>query len=301
MSTMKLSRRAVLGGLATASVASAKSARALVILDSTWRAEGGAPGREAAGFRAHVALANQPQFAPLVALSDDGEEWDSASATWVGNFGGVGWLLTAGHCFKADEGADHYGYRTQSGQIHKGTRLLNHPLWNGDTNNRGGFDVALVRLDSPVTDSGPPPLLHAGAILEGSRVVILGFGCRGTGLTGEQEQFNHPSNNKTAAENTVDEVTDAKDPVPDDDDEAGNTIRVTLRRASEGGSGMDGILGGGDSGGSVWMRTAAGWVIVAVNSSGTGNSTYGEHSYMARLAGVRRWLNDRLPGLRFVA
>lgn len=300
MAAMKLSRRALVGGsLAAASIARAKSAGALVILDSTWRAEGGRPDHCATGFRAHIALARQPQFASLVCFSeDDGEEWDVASSTWVGNFGGVGWLLTAGHCFKPDEGADHYLYRTQGGTVHRGTARWIHPLYNGDTTNRGGLDVALVRLAAPVTDAGPPPLLWAGAIAVGTRVVIVGFGARGTGSIGEDEDCDLHSDNKTAAENTIDEATELEQPIPEDDD-AGNWIRVTLRRETEGASRLDGILGGGDSGGSVWMRTASGWAVIAVNSSGTGDTTYGEYSYMARLAAVRPWLASKLPGLRF--
>ena len=74
--------------------APSRPARAIIILDSTWRAEGGRPGRERDGFRAHIALANQPQFDSLIALSkDNGQEWNDASGTWLGNFGGVGYVL----------------------------------------------------------------------------------------------------------------------------------------------------------------------------------------------------------------
>ncbi|MFZ5778669.1 MAG: trypsin-like peptidase domain-containing protein [Pseudomonadota bacterium] len=275
-----------------------RPARAIVILDSTWRAEGGRPGREKDGFRAHIALANQPQFDSLIALSEDeGEEWDDASGTWLGNFGGAGYVLTAGHVFKRGETADKYLYRTQRGTVHEGVRVVVHPRYNGDGNTRSGYDVAVVRLDGAVTDAGPPPLLFAGPIKVGLRVVIVGFGSRGLGSTGEQDVYDNPASNKTAAENTVDEVTA---PTTGDvrDEDSGNWLRVTLRRESEGGSRLDGILGGGDSGGSVWARFDGRWYVVAVNATGTGDR-YGEHSYFARLAGVRPWLANVLPGLRF--
>lgn len=273
-----------------AAVAASEPARAVIILDSTYRAE---------GMRAHIALARQPQFAPLIAFSeDDGEEWDAASGTWVGNFGNTGYMLTAAHIYKRGETADHYLYKTQSGQVHYGTSLIVHPYYNGDGNNRSGYDFAIVRLDGPVNDSGPPPLLYSGNVPTGARIVIVGFGSRGIGSRGEWSALDTPASNKTAAENTVDETMEPDLPPPADDD-AGNWLRVTLRRESEGGQRLDGILGGGDSGGSVWMRFGDRWAIVAVNATGTGD-TYGEHSYFGRISGVRPWLTGLLPGLRFI-
>lgn len=292
-------RRAVAGAIASASlVGTIRPAGAVIILDSTWSAEGGRPGHDKDGFRAHIALANQPQFDSLIALSeDDGEEWDDASGTWVGNFGGVGYVLTAAHVYKHGEQANSYLYRTQGGTVRRGTSLMTHPRYNGDGDNRSGYDVAIVRLDGPVTDAGPPPLLYGGEVKVGARIVIVGFGSRGLGSTGEKSVYDWPQNNKTAAENTVDKIT-APDDDDDDDEDAGNWLRVTLRKESEGASRLDGILGGGDSGGSAWMRVNGGWVVVGVNATGTGD-TYGEHSYFARLSGVRLWLSSNLAGLRF--
>ncbi len=292
-------RRAVAGTIATAALAGGlRPAGAVIILDGTWRADGGRPGREKDGFRAHIALANQPQFDGLIAFSEDeGEEWDDASGTWLGNFGGAGYLLTAAHNFKGGEPADNYLYRTRTGTVCHGTRVLKHPRYNGDGNNRSGYDVAVVRLDRPVTDGGPPPLLYAGEVKVGTRIVMVGFGSRGLGSTGEDGIYDTPQNNKTAAENTVDEVT-APTAADKPDEDSGNWLQVTLRREAEGGQRLDGILGGGDSGGSAWMRIDGRWFVVGVNATGTGD-TYGEQSYFARLAGVRPWLAGVLPGLQF--
>ena len=296
---MILRRRSVLGAFTAAAAAGlSRPSGAVIILDGTWRAEGGRPGREQDGFRAHIALANQPQFDGLVAFSeDDGEAWDDASGTWLGNFGGAGWLLTAAHNFKQGEPADNYLYRTRTGIVCRGIRRLKHPRYNGDSDNRSGYDAALVQLDRPVTDAGPPPLLHAGDIRVGTRIVMVGFGCRGLGSTGEQSVFDSPLSNKTAAENTVDEVAapTARDV---DDRDSGNWLSVTLRRESEGGGRLDGILGAGDSGGSAWMQADGRWYVVGINATGTGDR-YGEQSYFTRLAGVRPWLAGVLPALRF--
>ena len=48
------------GSLAGGSLIGLRPAGAVIVQDDTWRAEGGGRGREAIGFRAHVALANQP-------------------------------------------------------------------------------------------------------------------------------------------------------------------------------------------------------------------------------------------------
>lgn len=279
-------------------LAVAGGARAVVILDETWLAEGGAPGDEADGFAAHVALAYQPQFRGLVTFSSDGgDNWNDCSGTWLGNFGGVGWVLTAAHCFSPRDGADTYVYRTEGETVREGTGLWRHPRYDGDSDHRDGYDVALVRLDGPVTDGGSPPLLWVGDIAIGQRIVFVGYGSRGIASVGEQSRFDTPAGNKTAGENTIDDVATANGRTGPDED-AGNWMRITLRRPSEGAGRLDALLGGGDSGGSAWIRRDGRWYIagVAVNGNGAG---YGDQSFFLRLAGIRPWLAGLLPGLRF--
>ena len=195
--------------LSAAACAVARPSGAVIVLDSTWRAEGGRPGRESRGFRAHIALANQPQFAGLVSFSnDDGEIWGAASGTWIGNDASGGYILTAGHNFDDGGVATDYVYRSQSGAVHQGVRLFMHPAYNGDVTDRTGYDIAVVRLSSPITDAGPPPLLYSGRDEMDARVVIVGFGNRGIGSKGEADEYHEPSD-KAAAENQIDEVMDA--------------------------------------------------------------------------------------------
>jgi hypothetical protein len=290
---MKLTRRRALTGISTALALPGPRAGAVVVPDTTFRAE---------GLRPFISLAHQAQFAPLVALSEDGgEDWDAASATWIGNFGGAGYLLTAGHVYSNGGTADGYLYRTRSGRVRHGTRLLRHPLFDGDQDNRSGYDAAIVRLDGPVTDSGAPPALFGHELEGGERIVFVGFGARGTSVRGEDENLDNPADNKTAAENTVDEVMDPIEPPPKDDD-AGNWIRITMHRESDGGARLDGLLGGGDSGGSAWMRGDDGsWGIVGINVAGTGDATYGTLSFFASVSGLTPWLDRMLPGLRIMA
>lgn len=321
------SRRVFCGALASTALAAAtRPAGAVIILDSTWRAEGGRPGRESDGFRAHIALANQPQFAALVALAYvlDEEEWGpwgAASGTWIANSGGAGYVLTAAHVFDPGESAGAYVYCTADGTVRHGTGVVFHPLyqWHQGDSDRTGYDFAVVRLDGPVINVGPPPFLYAGDQEEGARVVMVGYGSRGIGSVGEQPVYESSSFGKAAAENTVDEMMEAVHPVPHDES-AGNWLRVTLKHESEGASRLDGLLGTGDSGGSTWLRTRGVWAIAGVNATGSygnhdtpdtphpassgcveGNSCYGEHSFFARVSGVRDWLARVVPGARFIA
>ncbi|MDP2330599.1 MAG: trypsin-like serine protease [Reyranella sp.] len=299
-----LRRRLLSGALAPAALGLAFPAGAVVILDSTWRAEGGRPGRESAGFGAHVALAHQPQFASVMALSeDDGESWDDASGTWIGNMAGPdkvvrGVVLTSGHNFEPGEGADNYLYRTGGGTVRRGVRLDSHPLFNRNHQERSGYDAAIVRLDGPVTDAGPAPALYAGRDEEGQQIVMVGYGTRGIGSVGEDGKYNTPGQ-RAAATNVINDVMDAVVPPPPSGD-AGNWLEITLRRESEGADRLDGLLGSGDSGGSAWMRTGRGWVIVGINANGTGKTTYGENSEFARVSGLRDWILRLAPVARFV-
>src|SRR5690242_4107436 len=112
---MTLTRRRTLAGISIALALPDPRADAVVVPEG-WRAE---------GLRPFISLAHQAQFAPLVALSnDDGENWDIASATWIGNFAGAGYLLTAAHVYDSGGTADGYLYRSRSGQIRHGTHLL---------------------------------------------------------------------------------------------------------------------------------------------------------------------------------
>ncbi len=281
-----------------------RPAGAVVILDSTWRAEGGRPGRESEGFGAHEALARQPQFASVMSLSeDDGESWDTASGTWIGNMAGPngsvqGVVLTSGHNFEPGEGADNFLYRTLGGTVRHGVRLDIHPLYNRNNKERSGYDAAIVRLDRAVTDAGPAPALYAGRDEKGRQIVMVGYGTRGIGSVGENEDYNN-SGVPAAATNVVDEVMDAVAPPPRGDD-AGNWLQVTLRRESEGADRLDGLLGAGDSGGSAWMRTQRfGWAIVGINANGNGDSVYGDQSEFARVSGLRDWILRLAPGARF--
>ena len=284
-------RRFAAGALAAGTLAAApQPSGAVIILDSTWRAEN--------GFRAHMALADQPQFASVIALSsDDGQVWGSGSGTWIGNVRGHARILTAAHVFNRGGAADDYVYRAPNGEVMQGTDLVFHPLYNWNNAERSGYDFAIVELDGPIDDAGPRPALYGGTREKGQRIVMVGWGSRGIGSVGQKPKY-YIEVDKAAATNRIDDVMDAVRPVPKSGD-AGNWLGVTLRRESEGAERLDGILGSGDSGGSAWIRTPGGWAICGVAANGNGD-TYGSQSWFARVSGVRDWLTATVPGLRFV-
>mgnify|MGYP003335110752 CR=1 FL=1 len=167
----------------------APPAQAVVILDSTWQQEKGPQGPDGAGFAAHLRLAAEPPFQAVLALASDGRTWGEASATWIGNDDSHAYLLTAAHIYDRPGKPGDYVVRGPDGQVLQGDRLWLHPQWNGDSETRTGFDLAILCLPAPLTNAGPPPLLYAGRGEAGQLITFVGFGSRGIGSTGQQDRF----------------------------------------------------------------------------------------------------------------
>jgi hypothetical protein len=291
------------------------AAQAVVILDSTWAANGGSEADPASGFGAHIALANRPQFDAAVSFSADGEVFGACSGTWIGNFDGAGYVLTAGHCFEDGAGADAYVYRAHGGGLYQGTEIFVHPRWNGDLDTRTGYDLAIVRLDRDVEDAGPQPFLYAGNAELGRIGVMVGFGSRGIGSVGEEDRFyaiTGQASEKAAAEGRIDEVTEAARPFPKKRKaDAGNYLAVFM--PDEDGSfenphggparpatPMIGLLGSGDSGGGLWIPLGGSeWAVAGIASNGGGNAEYGQSSWFARVSQHRDWITSMMPAAAF--
>jgi len=284
------------------------SAQAVVILDSTWQQEKGPKGPDWAGFAAHLRLAAEPQFQAVLALASDGRTWGEASATWIGNDADHAYLLTAAHIYERPGQPGDYAVRGPDGQVLQGDRLWLHPQWNGDTDTRTGFDLALLRLPAPLTNAGPPPLLYAGTGEAGRLITFVGFGSRGIGSTGQQDRF-YRGLAKAAAQGVVDQWLPlvARSRLGED---SGNYLGITLPRedgrvanpyggATKPATRLVGLLGSGDSGGSAWMPLGSSWVIVGVNSNGDGTARYGESSWFCRVSPHRAWIARLFPGARF--
>lgn len=174
---------------------------------------------------------------------------------------------------------------------------------------RSGFDLAILRLPTPLTGLGPAPLLYGGSSEEGKLITFVGFGNRGIGSTGESERFNSGAE-KTAAQGVIDECAGVEHGVAANADH-GNYLVIFMAREDGsipnelGGKNtpptrLAGLLGKGDSGGSDWIKLGDRWINVGANSDGTSKSGYGDTAEFTRVATQRTWSNRIFPGARFV-
>ncbi len=281
-------------------------ANAVIILESTYEAE---------GYAASEALAAEPQFAAIFALCDRvNEGCGNASGTWIGNDDEHGYILTAAHAFDGDDYAARWAYRSRAGKYYTAVDVAVHPGYvraeatKQESAYSLGFDIALVTLSEPVDDAGEPPLLYSGSDEQGMTLTFIGYGTRGSAGTGEDE--NEPAGEvAAAAQGVVDRVLPL---VLNELGEAdGNSLEVFLPK--EDGSVVNpitgakgdkpvsdnaGLLGGGDSGGSAWIETDAGWAIAGINGDGSGKAQYGDTSGFARVSGHIAWITELFPGAR---
>lgn len=289
---MRLAHTSTLAAALTLSLIALPSG-AVVILDSTWEANGGTP---ADGYAAHVALAMEPQFAAIFGLHD-GTSY-GGSATWIGNDEDHGYLLTAAHNFGDGEDASTWTYWSRDGTAYNGIDVQIHPSYDPDSDETSGYDMAIVTLDAPVTDAGPQPLLYEGQDELGREVTITGYGSRGIGSSGEgDDYYDFDGETPAAARNIVDEVdgeNGENNLIIDFDSEAAD---ASVMGDAEPLDELEGILGSGDSGGASWMETRQGWVIVATNTWGD-DSVYGSISGLSRVSTQLDWIASIFPGIR---
>lgn len=283
----------------------AAPAPAVVILDSTWEAEGGTEEEPWVGFGAAIELAYRPAFRATVALSsDEGETWGDCSGTWIGNDANHGYVLTAAHCFGDEVAPEDMVVRSTGGEVYGVVDSVIHPRYV-DTDSTTGEDLAILLLDRRVSDAGPQPWLYGGRDEAGRLLTFVGYGSRGVASLGEDEAFHDGEDQRAAAQGLVEVVKG-----PADEEDSGNYLGVFL--PAEDGSienpyggpvypvnRLAGLLGSGDSGGPAWMRIDGRWVVAGVNSNGTGNAEAGETSWFVRVSGQRRWIQRHAPVARF--
>ena len=297
-------------GLALA-LAIPASASAVIILDSTWAEEGGHEDDPAAGFGAAIELARQPQFDALVALAaNGGSGWGACSGTWIGNDAAHGYVLTAAHCFSDEASAEDFRVRSRGGSEFEVVEAVIHEEWLGGDLFKTGFDIAILVLDAPVRDAGRPPTLYGGEWELGRLLTFMGYGSRGIASIGQHDDYHDGEATPAAAQGLVDVVKDHGDPDADDDEDIGNFLGVFLPAedgsienpyggATRPGSRLAGLLGSGDSGGPAFMQEGGRWVLVGVNSNGTGNAEAGQTSWFVRVSGKREWILEHAPMARF--
>lgn len=272
---------------------------AVIILDSTFKKY---------GFKPAEKLAKSPQFASLIYLySSD----SCGSGSWIGNYQGHGYVLTAGHMFPSGSKPTDYTYKTIDGTVYHGDAVFLHPLWNENTDDRTGYDFAIVRLVEPVDNVETQPALYKGDDEEGKMLTFIGYGYRGYGSKGQDTSMD-TDDKPAAAEGLIESVVEAKKPVPKKGD-AGNYFGIWLPKengsidnpfdkdgAAKPASPLVGLLGSGDSGGPAWIETSNGWVIAGINSNGANNAAYGDQSWFPRVSSVKEWIKKVVPSALFI-
>lgn len=140
---------------------------------------------------------------------DYAEEFPSVGAIFWPGFIASGtlvdqhWVMTAAHAVDDTSLDDsEYSFLIDE-QFHTAAERVVYPGWHDDDEVGSGYDIALMRLETPVTSVTPAPLSNRTDELD--RVGInVGYGVGGTG----DEGFTTSAGEKRAGENMVDEYGD---------------------------------------------------------------------------------------------
>lgn len=227
---------------------------------------------------------------------------------WEPGFSGAGtliddnWVLTAAHVF---EGTNS-GQFTVGGQTYAIERGIIHPKWNSEL--RRGYDLALVKLASPVAGVAPAPL-YTGKRELNALATFVGFGRTGTGLTGATDY----DALKRAGQNVIDGTLGpeqwpnaatfrnklpkgARTFVADFDNPADLTASQT---GGPNAADLEYLISRGDSGGGVFLDFGKGPVLAGVHSfaeipDGIDDSDYGDITGHVRVSAHARWIRQML-------
>ena len=126
----------------------------------------------------HQALAAETQYDSVGVVKLLGNSVDSSGILIA-----PGWVLTAAHTIPSGNPnpADTW---TFGGEIRHIAQSIRHPSYNGQIAN--GYDLALHRLDAPITTIDPAELYTGtAASLNGQTLTYVGYGKSGTGTTGD--------------------------------------------------------------------------------------------------------------------
>jgi len=192
------------------------------------------------------------------------------------------WAITAAHCTQDSPlaramAAPAPAFEVRiAGRPHSIDRVVRHPSWDGET----GVDMALLRLSEPVDGVRPAPLYLAGDE-PGLRVLMVGWGGVGTGLTGAKA----PDPHLRVAGQRIDRAD-------------GHELVWAFDAPHSGRAEPDeGISGPGDSGGPALLEAGEGVrCVVGVSSrqetDGKPEGVYGVREYYARVSAAADWIRE---------
>jgi len=204
------------------------------------------------------------------------------------------WVVTAAHATQWQRmPIDHV---TIAGKVRNVSQVIVHPGWRRVRESEGeseasrlatrldNDDVALLRLSEPVTDITPASI-YRGDREVGHVVEIIGKGQTGTGKDGIADDATH----RTTLHRARNRIESAN----------GNWLTYrfdTGKRTLP----LEGIFGGGDSGGPIVMRDHGGWKLIGLTSWGWSRGhiaigdaagRYEETAYIVRLSHYANWID----------
>jgi Trypsin len=216
---------------------------------------------------------------------------DGRSGSCSGTLIGSSWVATAAHCIaNYEDGLFPRSFTFSVGGW--GYRVTNTYLPRGWISTQGnysaGYDIALLRLRTPVQNIRPTAL-YTGRNELGKVGTYVGYGSTGTGYTGSQSY----DGRKRAGDNTIDRIggwfnsllyTDFDNPAWPYGNRMGSPYALNMEYTSA----------PGDSGGGVFING----LLAGVVSGGIGGSRYGEIAFNTRVSSYASWLNGIMSSSR---
>jgi hypothetical protein len=201
------------------------------------------------------------------------------------------WVLTAAHVATDLSAGDPVTIRDK---VYKIERVVIYPDWHHDADMP--VDIALIRLTEPVTNV-VPARPYTGTDELGMVATFVGRGQQGTGLTG----VSTVEGTLMAATNRVDSTLDvfpgtaARGQYPAE----GFQLRFTFDAPADSNvTDLEGICGGGDSGGPAYIEKGNVLYVIGVSSGQDARPAnrqvghYGVFEYYTRVSHFAKWIRS---------
>jgi|GEM_PF-144571 len=182
------------------------------------------------------------------------------------------WVLTAAHVARL---FSPFQPRMEiDGELRAVRQVRFHPKGQEAGDRPPEVDLALVELEEPVEGIRPVPLYREREEL-GRPVVVVGYGDHGK----PGAPFAHPDGRRRAATNTVANAE-------------GRRLHLVFDEPPSG-TELEGVGGPGDSGGSLYLQTEEGPVLLGVSSGSTGGppGSYGVTDLYVRVSDFLEWID----------